>query len=133
MRLTATGLKAWSPVAAWQPFTVMYMVPSKYRIPRPSGRKEIALLRRHRQDDGARVYMVMEWADGCLLTDVERSLRIALSICEALDHMHNHGIVHRDLKPENILLDATDQVKIVDFGIAYTAAARRMTFGKLSD
>jgi serine/threonine-protein kinase len=95
-------------------------------------------------NDGAssRVYMVMEWAEGRLLRQaiaddgrfsVERSLRIALSICEALDHIHNHGIVHRDLKPENILLGADDAIKIVDFGIAYTAAARRLTFGKFSE
>ncbi|MFY9727571.1 MAG: serine/threonine-protein kinase [Bryobacteraceae bacterium] len=92
--------------------------------------------------DGSRLYMVMEWAEGRLLRQVmadegpfsiERSLRIALAICEALDHIHGHGVVHRDLKPENILLDANDGIKIIDFGIAYNAAARRLTFGKLSE
>jgi serine/threonine-protein kinase len=91
---------------------------------------------------GSRLYMVMEWVDGRLLREVltdagrfpvERSLRISLAICEALDHVHGHGVVHRDLKPENIMLDARDQVKIIDFGIARNAAARRMTFGKLSE
>ena len=86
--------------------------------------------------------MVMEWAEGRLLRQVmadegpfpiERSLRIALAICEALDHIHGHGVVHRDLKPENILLDSSDGIKIIDFGIAYNAAARRLTFGKLSE
>jgi serine/threonine-protein kinase len=42
-------------------------------------------------------------------------------------------VVHRDLKPENILLDSNDGIKIIDFGIAYTAATRRLTFGKLSE
>ena len=92
--------------------------------------------------DGSRVYMVMEWAEGRLLRQaiadesrfsMERSLRIALAICEALDHIHGRGVVHRDLKPENILLDANDGIKIVDFGIAYTAAARRLTFGRFSE
>ncbi len=92
--------------------------------------------------DGSRLYMVMEWAEGRLLRQVmadegrfsiERSLRIALALCEALDHIHGNGVVHRDLKPENILLDANDGIKIIDFGIAYNAAARRLTFGKLSE
>jgi serine/threonine-protein kinase len=30
------------------------------------------------------------------------------------------------------LLDSDDGIKIIDFGIAYTAATRRLTFGKLS-
>jgi len=92
--------------------------------------------------DGSRLYMVMEWVDGRLLRQeiadkgrfsVERSLKVALAICEALQHIHGNGVVHRDLKPENILLDPGDGIKIIDFGIAYTAAARRLTFGKLSE
>jgi len=91
--------------------------------------------------DKSSVYMVMEWAEGKLLRellheqskfDAERALRIALRICEALDYIHNHGVVHRDLKPENIMLDAEDNVKLLDFGIAAVAGARRLTFGKLS-
>ena len=95
-----------------------------------------------RETAGAsRVYMAMEWAEGRLLRQVlaaeghlpiDRSLRIALAICEALDHIHGHGVVHRDLKPENILVDSADGIKIIDFGIAFAAAARRLTFGKLS-
>lgn len=92
--------------------------------------------------DGSRLYMVMEWVEGRLLREVMadegrfsmgRSLRIALAICEALDHIHGKGVVHRDLKPENILLDSNDGIKIIDFGIAYTAATRRLTFGRLSE
>ena len=92
--------------------------------------------------DGSRLYMVMEWVDGRLLRQamadegrfsIDRSLRTALAICEALDHIHSKGVVHRDLKPENILLDSNDGIKIIDFGIAYTAATRLLTFGKLSE
>ncbi|HTR46346.1 MAG TPA: serine/threonine-protein kinase [Verrucomicrobiae bacterium] len=92
-------------------------------------------------DDRSQLYMVMEWVDGKLLRQIlneqkkfppQRAVRIALGICDALNYIHNHGIVHRDLKPENIMVDAEDRVKLIDFGIAGQAGARRLTFAKLS-
>jgi serine/threonine-protein kinase len=63
---------------------------------------------------------------------VERALKIALGICDALDYMHKHGVVHRDLKPENIMVDGDDRIKLIDFGIAMKEDARRLTFVNLS-
>ena len=93
-------------------------------------------------DDGrSQLYMVMEWVEGRLLrqilTDqkklpIERAVRIALGICDALGYIHSHGVVHRDLKPENIMVDSDDHVKLIDFGIAANAGSRRITFAKLS-
>jgi len=92
-------------------------------------------------DDRSQVYMVMEWVDGRLLRQIlneqgklpaERAVRIALRICEVLEYIHKHGIVHRDLKPENIMVDDQDRVKLIDFGIAAKAGARRLTFTNLS-
>lgn len=91
--------------------------------------------------DRARVYMVMEWVDGQLLRRVlsgrklpaERAARIALNILNALGYIHANGVVHRDLKPENIMVDAEDNIKLIDFGIAANAGARRITFAKLSN
>ena len=86
-------------------------------------------------------YMVMEWVEGRLLRQIlretkplpqERALRIAIAVCDALDYIHRNGVVHRDLKPENIMVDAEDNIKLIDFGIAGKAGARRLTFGKLS-
>ncbi len=93
-------------------------------------------------NDRSRVYMVMEWVDGRLLRQilneqkklpVERAVRIAVGICEALDYIHTHGVVHRDLKPENIMVNGNDRVKLIDFGIAANAGSRRITFTKLSE
>ena len=93
-------------------------------------------------DERSRVYMVMEWVDGRLLRQIlneqkklppERALRLARGICDALDYIHSHGIVHRDLKPENIMVNDADEIKLIDFGIAGQAGARRITFAKLTD
>jgi len=92
-------------------------------------------------EDRSQVYMVMEWVEGRLLRQVlneqrkfpvERAVRIALAICNALDYIHSHGVVHRDLKPENIMVDAEDHIKLIDFGIAANVGSRRITFAKLS-
>ncbi len=88
-----------------------------------------------------RQYIVMEWAEGTLLRELigenrkmppDRAVRIAISICDALDYIHARGIVHRDLKPENIFVQAGDRIKLIDFGIAGQAGARRLTFGEFS-
>ena len=42
----------------------------------------------------------------------------------AVSHCHAQNVFHRDLKPENILLNADDQVKIADFGLAALAHRR---------
>jgi serine/threonine-protein kinase len=91
--------------------------------------------------DRSQVYMVMEWIEGRLLRQllneqgklpVERAIRLTIRICEALEHIHQHGVVHRDLKPENIMVDAEDNIRLIDFGIAGNAGARRLTFGNFS-
>jgi len=91
--------------------------------------------------DVGRVCIVMEWAEGKILRQIlaeqgrlpaERATRIALGICEALEYIHKQGIVHRDLKPENVMVDAEDNIKLIDFGIAASAGARRLTFSKFS-
>src|SRR5579859_5320474 len=91
--------------------------------------------------DRSQVYLVMEWLEGQLLRKIlnaekkfspERATRIAIGICSALEHIHTHGVVHRDLKPENLMIDAHDRVTLIDFGIAGSAGARRLTFAHFS-
>jgi serine/threonine-protein kinase len=91
--------------------------------------------------DRSQVYMVMEWLDGRLLRQVlneqkklpvERAVKLTVGICEALEHVHANGVVHRDLKPENIMVSDGDEIHLIDFGIAASAGARRLTFAHFS-
>lgn len=86
--------------------------------------------------DGGVHYIVMELIEGDNLKSlirkeaplpVNRALHIALQICEALRHAHDHNIIHRDIKPHNILLTADGRVKVTDFGIARAISAGGFT------
>src|ERR1700689_5886955 len=100
-----------------------------------------AVMKVFTDDDRSQLYMVMEWVEGRLLRKIldekkkfppERAIKVTLAVCDALEYIHAHGIVHRDLKPENIMVDPEDHIKLIDFGIAGQAGARRLTFAKLS-
>jgi len=142
----ATDLNSSRPVAIKVPLEQMEADP--VLIERFKREQEIGQLLDHpgiiKTLDGeerSRLYMVTEWADGRLLRailneekalPVDRAVRITLAICDALDYMHKRGIVHRDLKPENVMVSATDQIKLIDFGIAMKEDARRLTFVNVS-
>lgn len=52
----------------------------------------------------------------------QRTVRIAVQVCDAMAVSHEQGVVHRDLKPDNIFLSnmngQRDFVKILDYGLA---------------
>jgi len=91
-------------------------------------------------EERSRVYMVMEWCEGRLLRQIleegplpqARAIRIAVEVLEALEYIHVNGVAHRDLKPENIMVDAEDNIKLIDFGIASDSAARRLTYANFT-
>jgi serine/threonine-protein kinase len=77
------------------------------------------------------IYLAMEFVEGETLTGLlsregelppERATAIFKQTADALQAAHDLGVVHRDLKPDNIMIargrDGSDQVKVVDFGIA---------------
>ena len=78
------------------------------------------------EQDGS-LYYAMELVEGTNLEDELQAGRqfdwreatdIAIHICKALKHAHDHGVIHRDIKPANLLLDENNEVKLTDFGIA---------------
>ncbi len=99
-----------------------------------------AIMRVYGGEKRSRIYMVMEWCEGRLLRKIldegripqERALRIVAAVLDALNYIHDNGVVHRDLKPENIMVDEHDHVKLIDFGIASDAAARRLTYANFT-
>lgn len=72
-------------------------------------------------------YFTMEYVRGISLDrllqqrggrlPIEEVLVIGEKIADALAHAHQFTI-HRDLKPQNVMLDADNQVKVLDFGLA---------------
>ena len=89
------------------------------------------------EEQKSRPYIVMEFLEGRTLADLLREVKplpepdavaIASRICDALDYLHKQNVVHRDLKPQNIMLCRDGSIRIMDFGIAKSAQARRMTF-----
>jgi eukaryotic-like serine/threonine-protein kinase len=91
--------------------------------------------------DRTGIYMVMEWFEGKTLREIlkqegklaaDRAGRIAGLICEALEYIQRQGFVHGDIRPENVMVGAGDSVKLIDFGGAIKASARRLTMAGLA-
>lgn len=75
---------------------------------------------------GDQHFFSMEFIEGADLANLLKQgpispEQIAEWICKAADavgYAHEQGILHRDLKPQNIMIDAQNQPRVMDFGLA---------------
>src|SRR5690554_273746 len=93
--------------------------------------------------DDALLYMVFEYIDGRTLSGLvrdegkisaRRAVKILRQCLSSLQEAHALGVLHRDIKPANIMvyehIGRTDQVKVLDFGIAKSVLAGEESNGQ---
>jgi serine/threonine-protein kinase len=86
-------------------------------------------------------FLVTEFIDGQSLRAMleksaplppEQAVSLIRKIADGMAYCHKNGVIHRDLKPENILISQDGQPIIMDFGLALTKSAHRVTYSNLS-
>ncbi|MDX1739845.1 MAG: WD40 repeat domain-containing serine/threonine protein kinase, partial [Rhodothermales bacterium] len=83
----------------------------------------------------SRPFIAMEFIDGETLADriekgplpIKDAISYASQIAEGLKVAHEANVVHRDIKSGNVMLTSKGVVKILDFGLAKTAASTKLT------
>lgn len=86
-------------------------------------------------------YLVTEYVHGESLRDyitahaplpVPEAVALVRKIADGMSYCHENNVIHRDLKPENILVTSEGQPVVMDFGLALTKGAHRVTYSNLS-
>ena len=77
-------------------------------------------------------FIVMEWLEGESLNAMLRrtsgrgiatdfAWRIVEDIASGLQHAHEHDLIHADINPSNVFITVTQEIKLLDFGVARLA------------
>ncbi|MEA1946106.1 MAG: protein kinase [Thermodesulfobacteriota bacterium] len=61
---------------------------------------------------------------------LNRVIEFLLQICSGLAHSHKQGLIHQGIKPTNIFILPKDQVKLIDFGLAFPRGAIDVSLGE---
>lgn len=88
--------------------------------------------------DGVGQYLVMDFVEGEDLKDILESkgiqdeqtvIEIGLAVADALSYLHRQSppIIHRDIKPGNIKITPSQEIYLLDFGLAKQALAGEHT------
>jgi serine/threonine protein kinase/serine phosphatase RsbU (regulator of sigma subunit) len=77
-------------------------------------------------EDNGRPYIAMAYYDGQTIEqsiehgpmDIDRTIKLAIEMSDALAAAHTKGVVHRDIKPANVIVSEAGISTILDFGLA---------------
>jgi serine/threonine protein kinase len=90
------------------------------------------------QEHDEQQFIVMEYVEGqtlretigtsgSLVPKIKDVINYALQIAAALEAAHNKSVIHRDIKSENIMVTKTNQIKVMDFGLAKLKGSLKLT------
>lgn len=83
-------------------------------------------------DAGDLVAFVMDEVNGCTLDDYVKKCiilsdelikKLWIQMIKTVKHVHEQGVIHRDIKPSNFMVDSSDNIRLLDFGIAKDTSA----------
>ncbi len=84
-------------------------------------------------EESGQYYVVTEFVQGARtlaaycrpdnLLPIDDVVEIIYKCAKALHYAHTRGVIHRDIKPSNVMLTQSNDVRIIDFGIALLADA----------
>ncbi len=63
--------------------------------------------------------------------NLQQTASVMLKVLSGMGYAHSRGIVHQDIKPANIFISVSEEIFILDFGIATLTEEQRILKGQL--